>query len=171
MMPTAHVRSLTSSVGKYAVLLPGTNWVTSRWPVEHFAAMVKPLRERFGLSTVVAGGPGDHELATKIDGLNLAWQDDAASARGVARGCVARRRQRQWPDAHRLGVGPAVGDNVLGRPTRCTGPHGRLETVINIGLPCSPCYSRRCSHVSCMHWLYPEHVLKLAGAQLASSLK
>src|SRR5205085_118388 len=40
--------------GGYAVLLPGTIWETKRWPVERFAALVGPLRDRFGLRSVVA---------------------------------------------------------------------------------------------------------------------
>jgi ADP-heptose:LPS heptosyltransferase len=57
----AHVRS--NAPGEpFAVLLPGTNWVTKRLPVETFAALVAPLRERFGLRAVVAGSAGDGEF-------------------------------------------------------------------------------------------------------------
>ena len=60
----AYVRARTPMApARYAVLLPGTNWATKRWPAERFAALVRPLRERFGLESVVAGGPGDAEWA------------------------------------------------------------------------------------------------------------
>jgi ADP-heptose:LPS heptosyltransferase len=41
-----------------------------------------------------------------------------------------------------------------------TGPYRRLDTVIRLDIPCSPCFSRRCSHQSCLKWLAPEFVLR-----------
>jgi 16S rRNA (adenine1518-N6/adenine1519-N6)-dimethyltransferase len=40
------------------------------------------------------------------------------------------------------------------------------STVIRLDLPCSPCYSRSCSHISCLNWLTPEMML----AQVATVL-
>ena len=51
---------------EYAVLLPGANWTTKRWPAERYAELMGPLRKRFGLATVVAGGPTDQALAAGI---------------------------------------------------------------------------------------------------------
>src|SRR5262249_36338130 len=48
-------RELAQGYEPYAVMLPGANWATKRWPIENFAALVKPLREEFGLATIVAG--------------------------------------------------------------------------------------------------------------------
>jgi ADP-heptose:LPS heptosyltransferase len=53
---------------RYAALIPGTNWLTKRWPVDRFAMLVKPLRDRFGLATVAAGSPDEVELASQITG-------------------------------------------------------------------------------------------------------
>jgi heptosyltransferase-1 len=39
------IASLIPAAERYAVLLPGTNWPTKRWPVERFASLVRPLRE------------------------------------------------------------------------------------------------------------------------------
>jgi ADP-heptose:LPS heptosyltransferase len=47
-----------------------------------------------------------------------------------------------------------------------TGPYGRLDSVVRVEIPCSPCYSRKCSHVSCMRWLDVEHVLRVAEEQV-----
>src|SRR2546423_1648942 len=47
----AYVNDLIRDSGPFAVLLPGTNWPTKRWPIENYAALIGPLRERFGLST------------------------------------------------------------------------------------------------------------------------
>jgi ADP-heptose:LPS heptosyltransferase len=50
-----------------------------------------------------------------------------------------------------------------------TGPYRREDAVLRIDIPCSPCYSRRCSHQSCLQWLQPESVLRLAEEQLAKA--
>jgi ADP-heptose:LPS heptosyltransferase len=47
-----------------------------------------------------------------------------------------------------------------------TGPYQRPDAVVRVDIPCSPCYSRRCSHVSCMRWLEVQSVLDLAGQQM-----
>src|SRR5205814_9459082 len=62
------VSRLIGDIRPYAVLLPGANWPTKRWPIENFAALVKPLRERFGLATAVAGGADVIPLAAQIPG-------------------------------------------------------------------------------------------------------
>jgi ADP-heptose:LPS heptosyltransferase len=47
-----------------------------------------------------------------------------------------------------------------------TGPYGRPDTVLRLDIPCSPCYSRRCAHQSCLQWLGIEPVLELAREQM-----
>src|SRR5262249_3277327 len=44
----AAVSAMLPSNEAYAVLLPGSNWRTKRWPVERFAGLIDPLRARFG---------------------------------------------------------------------------------------------------------------------------
>jgi ADP-heptose:LPS heptosyltransferase len=48
-----------------------------------------------------------------------------------------------------------------------TGPYQRMGSVIRLDIPCAPCYSRKCSHQSCLKWLTIEPVLDLAAKQLA----
>ena len=47
-----------------------------------------------------------------------------------------------------------------------TGPYRRTDAVIRLDIPCSPCFSRRCSHQSCLQWLMPELVLREVALQL-----
>ncbi len=151
---------------RFAVLLPGTNWTTKRWPVAHFAACVEPLKSQFGLETVVAGGPGDSSLAAKIGGLNLCGKT-------TLRQLVALLERAELVIANDSGpmhIAAALGKPLVTpfgptNPVR-TGPYRRMDTVIRLDMPCSPCYSRRCSHQSCLQWLQPESVLKRAGDQI-----
>ena len=52
-------------------------------------------------------------------------------------------------------------------PTR-TGPFGRDDSVVRLDLPCSPCYSRTCSHRSCMEWLEMDAILDDGRARRSS---
>jgi lipopolysaccharide heptosyltransferase I len=160
-------QQVSEFTGPYAVLIPGTNWLTKRWPVERFAALVKPLRDRFGLKTLVAGSPGEAELARQVSGgINLAGKT-------TLRQLVALLQRAALVVAN--DSGPMHIAAALGRPLVTpfgptnplrTGPYRRADAVIRLAMPCSPCYSRACSHQSCLQWLGVEPVLALAEAQM-----
>jgi lipopolysaccharide heptosyltransferase II len=163
------VAELLKDDSPYAVLLPGTNWPTKRWPVEHFAAMVAPLHERFGLRTVVAGSPSDRDLASRITGAT-----DVTGATSLPQ-LVALLQGAHVVVAN--DSGPMHIASALGRPLVTpygptspvrTGPYGRMDTVVRLDIVCSPCYSRTCSHQSCLQWLGPEHLLREIERQLAT---
>ena len=40
------------------------------------------------------------------------------------------------------------------------------DTVVRVDIPCSPCYSRNCSHVSCMKWVAAGDVVGVAREQV-----
>jgi lipopolysaccharide heptosyltransferase I len=151
----------------YAVLLPGTNWETKRWPVEKFAAMVKPLREKFGLLSVLAGAPDAAAIAPQIPGvINLAGKTTLRQLTALLeRAAVVIAGD----------TGPMHIASALNRPMVTmfgptsplqTGPFGRLDTVIQLDIACAPCFSRRCSHRSCLVDLGIQPVLQQVAMQL-----
>ena len=156
---------------RYAVLMPGANWETKRWPVENFAALVEPLKERFGLRSVLSGGADVVELAQRVpQALNLAGKTNL-------RQLVALLEQADLVVANDSGpmhIAAALGRplvTVFGptNPVR-TGPYGRMECVVRIEIECSPCYSRKCSHSShmaCLRKVDLEAILACAQRQLA----
>lgn len=162
-----HIQNLIPPHVRYAVLLPGTFWPTKRWPVERFAAIVQPLRDRFHLQTVVAGTNSDAPLTAQIPAtFNLTGKTDL-------RQTVALLERADLVIAN--DSGPMHLAAALGRPLvtpygptspRRTGPFGKMDSVIRLDLPCSPCYSRSCAHQSCLQWLQIEHVLQLAQEQM-----
>jgi heptosyltransferase-1 len=164
----AIVASLIPGGRPFAVLLPGTNWETKRWPVERFAALVAPLRNRYGLDTVVAGARADAELTRQIPA------DVDLTGKLNLRQTTALLERAQLVVAN--DTGPMHLAAALGRPLvtpygptspRRTGPYGRMDSVIRLDLPCSPCLSRSCNHRSCLQWLEVESVLELVDRQLA----
>ena len=168
----AYVRDLLPEGEPFAVLLPATNWQTKRWPVENFAALVAPLHARFGLRSVLAGGGDTAAIAAQIPGaINLANKT-------TLRQLVALLERASLVIAN--DTGPMHIASALNRPLVTTygptsavqtGPYERLECVVKLDIPCSPCFSRSCSHQSCLKNLTIEPVLQLAGEQLANLAK
>jgi lipopolysaccharide heptosyltransferase I len=155
----------------YAVLMPGTNWETKRWPIERFAGLVKPLKDRFGLETVVAGASVDAELGRAIPAkFNLVAKTTLRQIVALLENArlVIGNDTGPMHMAAALGV-PLVAPYGPTDPAR-TGPFGRDDSVIRLDLPCSPCYSRSCSHRSCMEWLETDSILETAAKQINKRL-
>ena len=158
----ASVESLLPD-GPFAVLLPGTNWATKRWPIESFAALVDPLRERFGLASVVAGARDASPLPGAADLIGRTSLKQLAALLERASLVVAN-------DSGPMHVASALGRPLLvpfgpTNPLR-TGPYGRPDCVLRLDLPCAPCYSRTCVHQSCLKWMGVEAVLDHAARQI-----
>jgi len=161
----------TKAIEGYAVLLPGSTWATKRWPAESFAALVGPLRERFGLEAIIAGGSDAALAAAAIPAASLVGRTNLPQL-------VALLERASLVIAN--DSGPMHIASALGRPLvaifgptspRRTGPYGRMDSVAQLNIECSPCLSRRCSHHSCMRLLGIEPVLKLARQQLEKGTK
>ncbi len=156
--------------GPYAVLMPGANWATKQWPVERFAALVKPIRHRFGFESVVAGGPDVAQQAAAIpEAVNLAGKTNLRQLVALLEkaGLVVANDSGPMHIAAALGR-PLVTPYGPTNPVR-TGPYGRDDSVVRLDIPCSPCYSRRCSHLSCLNWLTIDPALELAADQISKS--
>ena len=147
----------------FAVLVPTTNWATKRWPAERLAGLVRPLRDRFGLASVVAGVPGSPVIAGAVD----------LSGKTTLRQLVAvieRASLVVAPDTGPMHVAAALNRPLVTMfgptdPAR-TGPYGRPDSVVRLDIPCSPCLSRRCVHQTCLRSLQIEPVLAKAAEQL-----
>src|SRR5207302_284655 len=68
-----YIENHVARLGPFAVLFPGTNWDTKRWPVENFATLARDLRSRFKLATVAAGATEEFALCKAVNAdVNLA---------------------------------------------------------------------------------------------------
>jgi lipopolysaccharide heptosyltransferase I len=153
---------------RYAVLLPGTNWSTKRWPAEKFAALIEPLKERFGLDTVIAGRGKDAAAVAALAGGAIDLTDKTTLRQLVA--LLENAAVVIANDSGPMHIAAALGRplvTVFGptNPVR-TGPYQRQETVVRLDIVCSPCYSKRCLHQSCLQGLGIEPVLAEVARQL-----
>jgi len=162
-----HIEQLIPAGTEFAVLLPGTNWATKQWPVERFAELVLPLKERFGLESVAAGAAGDAGLTSRIPAkYDLTGKTNLRQIVAL----MERASLVVGNDTGPMHMAAALGTPLVTPygptdPGR-TGPYGREESVVRLNLPCMPCYSRTCSHGSCMKWLDIEAVLGVAQEQI-----
>ena len=161
------VSKMTGGTGRYAVLLPGTNWDTKRWPAEHFGELVGPLRDEVG-DVFIAGGPDVAPLAfagaTSLAGKTSLRQLAALLERAAV--VIAN-------DSGPMHIAAALGRPLVALygPTNAvrTGPYARNDAVLQLDLPCRPCYSRKCSHQSCLRWITTSHVMTALRQQIAAS--
>lgn len=163
----AKIAQLLPQKIRYAVLLPGANWQSKRWPAEYFAALICPIREKFGLECVVAGGASDGVLARQIGAkFDLTGKTNL-------REMVALLERADLVIAN--DTGPMHIAAALKRPLVCpygptspvrTGPYRRLDCVIRVEIPCSPCFSKTCKHQSCLNWLRPDSVMDFVHRQI-----
>ncbi len=114
------------------------------------------------------------DLAQQIPGaLNLAGKTTLPQLVALLQGASLVIANDSGPMHIAAALGrPLVAIYGPTNPAR-TGPYNRLDTVVQINIPCSPCYSRHCSHQTCLQWLSPAQVLAAAARQLnvSSSLR
>ncbi len=160
----AAAERLLESIGgeSFALLLPGTNWPTKRWPAEHFAA----LADRLDVSTVVAGASDAEEAAAIIPGLSLVNQTSVRELAAVMR----RASLVVANDSGPMHLAAALGRPLVALfgPTdpRLTGPHEKAKSVLRLDVVCHPCFSRACVHGTCLHALSVEAVFQRCLAAL-----
>lgn len=151
---------------KFAVLMPGANWETKRWPVEYFITLAREL-EKWGLKTVVSGG-ADVESAAKTIQPSLNVANKTSLKQLVV--LLSKARLVVANDSGPMHIAAALGAPLITlfgptNPIR-TGPYGRPECVVRHPVDCWPCYSRKCSHLSCLRKLAPDQVLQSAKKAL-----
>jgi heptosyltransferase I len=146
----------------FAVLLPGANWETKRWPAEYFASLAREL-EKWSLKTVVCGG-ADVEKAAHLIHPTLNLTNKTTLRQLVV--LLSRARLVIANDSGPMHIASALGVPLLAifgptNPVR-TGPYGRLDCVVRHEIDCWPCYGKKCSHLSCLNHLTVQNVLAAA---------
>ena len=172
-------RKWPAANSKLILLQPGARWENKRWPVHHFAELVRTLAAKYPVAHLaLMGGKDDAPLGDLI-------------AQAAPERCLNLCGQTSLPEMIewiRLGdllitndTGPMHVAAALGKPLvalfgptepRRTGPYGQLQNVVRLDLPCSPCLSSRCAIANtdeCLRALPPalvlEHVQKLLAPE------
>ena len=150
-------------------IAPGARWETKAWPWKNFALAVDALVEDEAIRVVLLGGNEDVALCTEIAG-ECRKQVISLAGKTSIRQMIAMLERVDVVLCH--DSAPMHAAAALGRPLVCltgptnparTGPYRRMDDVLRVPLPCSPCYLRKLSQCGyehrCMHELRVEDVV------------
>jgi heptosyltransferase I len=148
----------------------GARWPTKQWPSSAFAEVADQLQDE-GIRVVVIGSVAESHLANTVIGhmrtsaINLVGKTSIKELIALLR----RVRFLITNDSGPMHVAAALGTPVVALfgptdPGR-TGPYGLGRQVLRSGIPCSPCFSRRCVNpktLECLTSISPGQVVDQA---------
>jgi heptosyltransferase-2 len=162
------VQRLNLDLSKPVIALcPGAEYGTAkRWPAKHFATLAQALHAR-GATVWLIGSGKDQALAQHIMSesqntcINLCGLTNIAEAVDL----LAIARLIITNDSGLMHVSAAVGRPLIAiygsSSPLFTPPLSPQATLVNLKLPCSPCFKRECplGHLNCLHQITPEHLI------------
>ncbi len=167
-------RVLAGAVRPVVGLVPGAEWATKRWGAEKFASLAGELA-RGGATLLVLGGPGDRDLAARIQELaRTPLRDTTGNSIDEAIAVLARCDLVVGGDTGLVHCARALGRRTLivfGPTDAARHRFMGREQPISLGLECQPCHDHgpeRCplGHHDCMRILAPAVVVEAARALL-----
>ncbi len=144
---------------------PMAKWNTKLWETGKFSTLADKLIEETGCFVVFTGDVADREEIKKIvSGMQRKCLD--ISGRTDLKHLAALYEMSQCvlsTDSGAMHLAAAAGSPVVAlfgptAPWR-TGPFGEGHEVLRAGLPCSPCFKKKCDTVACMRRISVEQVL------------
>lgn len=160
---------------KALLLCPGYAFGPSKgWPVEHWAALVRGVRERFGLDPAILCSPAEGPIATAISAAagGCATLHDKGLTLASSRAAVRQARAMVAIDSGLRHYAAAFDKPVVALfgPTHIgwTETWHRREVRLQAALPCGPCQQPACPVGSseCMWKILPDEALAALGEAL-----
>jgi len=149
---------------QYLVLNIGATKPANKWTTQGFADLARLAKERYGVPSVLTGGPEDRAMADEIVRLagssviNLAGATTVTELKEV----LARARTVVSCDTGPMHLAVALGKEVIAlfgpADPRRTGPFKGV--VIQKETPCAPCNRRSCDNPVCMLAITPADVME-----------
>lgn len=141
----AEWRRYVGAQGRALLVHPGSRSPSRIWPLERFAAVCDRVQDDLGAQVVLAGGPADGALVSKIRSLaksHVLALDRAPSVAGfaaIARACTVVLCHDSGP----MHIAAAVGTPVVAlygsqNPVLFR-PHGEGHTLLVPAMPCTAC--------------------------------
>lgn len=156
------LKSLTPPI---IAVQPGARWVTKRWPLASFAALLRRAREHWSASFVLLGSAGERAETDALE-QQLGFDRVANLAgRTSLKQLAALFRRVQFAisnDSGPLHLAAGMGVPVLGLFT-CTspilsGPPPAAHELVSTNVACAASYRKQCpqrgtAHEACLHEL------------------
>jgi len=158
---------------------PSARWDTKQWPSESFATVGDRLQQNGAARVVLIGGRDERHVGKQVMRAMRTAPIDLMGQTTLKELIALLRRARLLVtnDSGPMHLAAAVGTPVIALfgptdPAR-TGPYGAGHTVLRSGVPCSPCFSRRCTNaieLECLTSIRPENVIEAAMRLLEQPL-
>jgi heptosyltransferase-1 len=158
---------------KVVALHPLTLWPTKLWNSQSFSELADRLAKELGLGVVFTGGGQDRdsieEIITRVSPppVNFCGRLDLLELAELFNRCALVISTDTGP----MHLAAAMGTPVVAlfgptSPLR-TGPYGPGHTVVRTGIPCSPCYKKKCVDPRCMYEITPDLVFQAVKKRLS----
>jgi len=145
---------------------PIARWRTKLWRPERFAILADRIRDELGCEIIFTGSNLDEQIIGDITGmmktsaLSLAGQTNLKELAYF----YSRCKLLITTDTGPMHMAAAMGCPVVAlfgptAPWR-TGPYGKGHKVIRADVECSPCFKKRCDHMTCMKEISVERVFE-----------
>lgn len=154
-------------------------WVTKRWPLSSFAAVIDQLYAEHRAPVVVIGSAEERPYVNELRALSKSPFIDLSG--DVPLRCLpallSKAAAMITNDSGPMHIAAACGVPVVAMfgPTSAirTGPYGASHHVLAGPVSCSPCFSRVCRHqleMECLHLIQPAQVVESVRRILATHL-
>jgi len=154
------VKALLNSNGlektPFVAVNPMARWKTKLWKPESFAVLADRLCDELSCRIIFTGSGQDREVIKDISDmmkekpLNLAGRTSLKELACLYAACSVLVTTDTGP----MHIAAAMGCRAVALfgPTdpRRTGPYGDCHEVIRADVECSPCFKKKCDHMSCM---------------------
>lgn len=153
---------------------PMAKWKTKLWESKKFAILADRLQKELACKIIFTGSRQDRaemdEIIESMDeqAVNLAGQTGLKELAYLYSKCQLLITTDTGP----MHIAAAMGCPVVAlfgptAPWR-TGPYGRGHKVVRDDIECSPCFKKRCNHVSCMKNITVDKVFETVKEKLDS---
>jgi 3-deoxy-D-manno-octulosonic-acid transferase/heptosyltransferase-1 len=145
---------------------PITRWSTKLWDLERFVLLADGIKNKWTCDVIFTGSTGDRDAIETITKAmerkahNLAGETNLKELAYLYSKCDLLITTDSGPMHMAAAMGcPTVALFGPTAPWR-TGPYGNGHIVIRDETTCSPCFKKRCNHMTCMKNITVERVLE-----------
>lgn len=155
---------------------PMAKWKTKLWEPERFAVLADRLKDELSCEIMFTGSKGDQAIVEdilgkmKIRSLSLAGRTSLKELAYLYTNC----RAFVTTDTGPMHIAAAMGCPVIAlfgptAPWR-TGPYGQGHKIVREEIDCSPCFKKRCGHMSCMKKITVDRVFDAVREALVENV-
>ncbi len=171
--PPSQLLRKFSIEGNFAVFIPCARWETKLWSIDAWVNLAHKVYRFFGMQILFIGSQNDKAYVSRIISQapfakSLCGKTSILSLAGLLKASSLIVTVDTGP----MHLAVTVGKRVVAifgptAPWR-TGPFGKGHRIVRSGLPCSPCFRKRCNHLSCMKTILPEQVFQQVEELMAN---